>query len=102
MISFNQHMSQLCSKAAKQVNARCRLTKFMRNNEKIAMINSFFYSNFNCSLLAWHFYACKSSQKIEKFKNVAKRLVLHDYESDYGNLVRKNGAPQWKLRVYEI
>ena len=45
MISFNQHMSQLCSKAAKQVNARCRLTKFMRNNEKIAMINSFFYSN---------------------------------------------------------
>ena len=71
MISFNQHMSQLCSKAAKQVNARCRLTKFMRNNEKIAMINSFFYSNFNYSLLAWHFYACRSSQKIEKFKNVA-------------------------------
>ena len=40
-LSFNQHISKLCSKAAMQLNAICRLAKFMGNNEKIAMKNSF-------------------------------------------------------------
>ena len=44
-LSFNQHISKLCSKAAMQLNAIYGLTKFMRNNEKIAIINSFVYSN---------------------------------------------------------
>ena len=51
-LSFNQHISKLCSKAAMQLNAICRLAKFMGNKEKIAMINSFVYSNFNiCPLV---------------------------------------------------
>ena len=32
-LSFNQHISKLCSKAAMQLNAICRLLKFMGNNE---------------------------------------------------------------------
>ena len=44
-LSINQHISKLCSKAAMQLNAIYRLTKFMENNEKIAIINSFVYSN---------------------------------------------------------
>ena len=46
-LRFNQHISKLCSKAAMQLNAICRLAKFMGNNEKIAMINSFVYFNYN-------------------------------------------------------
>ena len=44
-LSFNQHISKLCSKAAMQLNAIYGLTKFMGNNEKIAIINSFVYSS---------------------------------------------------------
>ena len=32
-LSINQHISKLCSKAAMQLNAICRLLKFMGNNE---------------------------------------------------------------------
>ena len=32
-LSFNQHISKLCSKAAMQLNAVCRLTKFMGNKD---------------------------------------------------------------------
>ena len=46
-LSLNQHISKLYSKAAMQLNAICRLAKFMGSKEKIAMINSFVYSNFN-------------------------------------------------------
>ena len=62
-LSFNQHISKLCSKAAMQLNAICRLAKFMGNKEIIAMINSFVYSNFNYCPLIWHFCSCESSQK---------------------------------------
>ena len=51
-LNFNQHIPKLYSKAAMQLSAICRLTKFMGNTEKIAMINSFVYSNFNyCPLI---------------------------------------------------
>ena len=54
-LSFNQNISKLCSKAAMQLNTICRLAKFMRNKEKIAMIKSFVCSNFNYFPPAWHF-----------------------------------------------
>ena len=80
----------MCSKAAMQLNVICRLAKFMKNKEKAAMINSFVYSNFNYCPLAWHFCSCESLQKTEKVQNRCLRLGLDDYESDYGNLIKKN------------
>ena len=62
----------------------------MKNKEKVAIINSFVYSNFNYCPLAWHFCSCESSQKTEKVQNRCLRLALDDYESDYGNLIKKN------------
>ena len=82
-LSFIQHISKLCSKATIQLNAICRLAKLMGNKEKIAMINSFVYSNFNYCPLVWHFCSCESLQKIEKIQKRCLRLVLDDYESDY-------------------
>ena len=52
-LSFNQHI----------LNAICSLAKLMGNKEKIAMINSFFYSNCNYCSLVCHFCSCQSSQK---------------------------------------
>ena len=89
---FNQHISKLCSKAATQLNAICRLAKFMRNNEKMAMTNSFVYSNFNYCLLVWHFCSCESLKKKEKIRKRCLRLALDDYEI----------TPQWKFKDYEL
>ena len=79
-LSFNQHILKLCSKAAMQLNAICRLAKFMGNKEIIARINNFVYFNFNYCPLVWHFCSCESSQKIEKIQKHCLRLVLDDYE----------------------
>ena len=62
-LSFNQHISKLCSKAAMQLNAICKLTKFMGNKGKIAIINSFVYSNFNYCPLVWHFCSVNLRKK---------------------------------------
>ena len=38
----------------------------------------------------WHFGSYESLRKIEKNQKRWLRLVLDDYESDYGNLIKKN------------
>ena len=59
-LRFDQHISNLCSKAAMQLNALGRLQKYMENSEKVAIANSFIYANFNYCLLVWHFSNCES------------------------------------------
>ena len=97
-LNFNQHISNLCSKAAMQLNTICRLVKFIGSKEKMSMINSFAYSNSNYSPLFWHFCSCESSQKIEKIQKCCLRLVLDDCESGYGNLIQKNGTTTMEIK----
>ena len=62
------------------------------------MINSFAYCSFNYRPPVWHFCSCESSQKIEKIQKCFLRLVLGDYESDYGNLIKKNGTTTMEIK----
>ena len=70
----------------------------MRNKEKIAMINSSAYSNFNYCPLVWHFCADESSQKNRKILKRCLKLVPDDYESDYGNLIQKDGTTTMEIK----
>ena len=85
-LSFNQHTSKLCSKAAMQLNAICRLAKFLGNKEKIAMITVLFIPILTTVLLSGISAHANLRKKIEKIQKHCLRLVLDDYESDYGNL----------------
>ena len=71
----------------------------MENKEKIAIINGSVYSNFNNCPLFWHFCWYESSQKIEKIPKRYLRLVLDDYERDYGHLITKNGTTTMEIKV---
>ena len=93
---FNQHVLKLCSKAVMQLDAFCRLAKFIGNKEKIAMINSFVYSNFNHYPLVWDYCSRESSQKIEKIQKL--RVVLNDEDSNYGNLTKKNATTIMEIK----
>ena len=46
-LRFDQHIWNLCSEAAMQLNALGRLQKYMGKSEKVAIVNSFIYANFN-------------------------------------------------------
>ena len=66
------------------------------------MINSYAYSNFNFYPLVWDFCSCESSQKSEKIQKRWPRLVLDDYESDHGNLIRKDGTTAIEIKRLRI
>ena len=58
-LNFNLHISSICRSAANQLNALIRLKRFLAFEEKKTLINSYFYSNFNCCPLVWMFSSAK-------------------------------------------
>ena len=51
-LNFNLHITNICRSAANQLHALIRLWMFLNFEEKKALINSYFYSNFKyCPLV---------------------------------------------------
>ena len=101
-LRFDQHISNLCSKAAMQLNALGRLQKYMGKSEKVEIVNSFVYANFNYCPLVWHFSTCESIRKIEKIQKRQLRIVLDDYDSDYDVLLRKSRKVTMEIKRLRV
>ena len=74
----------------------------MGKSEKLVIINSFIYANFNYCPLVWHFSTCESIRKIEKIQKRCPRIVLGDYNSDYDVLLRKSGKVTMKIKPLKV
>ena len=74
----------------------------MGKSEKVAIVNSFIYANFNYCPLAWHFSTCDSIRKIEKMQKRCLRIVLDDYDSDYDVLLRKSGKITMEIKRLRV
>ena len=67
-LNFNLHIFNICRSAANQLNALIRLKRFLDFEEKKTLINSYFYSNFNCCPLIWMFSSAKPLNKVESLQ----------------------------------
>ena len=65
-LRFDQHISNLCFKAAMQLNALGRLQKHMGKSVKVATLNSVIYVNFNYCPLFKYFSTCNQWEKMKK------------------------------------
>ena len=89
-------MHEICQKAARQINALKRLSKFLNLGSRMAIFRSFITSNFGyCSL--WHACSAKHSQKLEKLQLRALRFVYHDYASTHDELLARARRPSLLL-----
>ena len=97
-LNFNLHIDKVCLKSANQLNAFVRLKRFLGNQERKVLINSFVLSNFNYFPLVWMLTNAKSVHKIEAIQKRALRFMLNDYESSYEDLLKKSGNSIMNLR----
>ena len=74
----------------------------MGKSEKVTIVNSFIYANFNYCSLVWHFSTCESIRKIEKMQKRCLRIVLADYDSDYDVLLRKSGKVTMEIKPLRV
>ena len=88
-LSFSEHVSVSCGKAAKQLNALARVSKFLDFKSRKIIYNSFILSNFSYCPLVWHFCGKKNNNKIEKIQERSLRILYNDYHSSYEQLLEK-------------
>ena len=75
-LTFDGHVSNMCIKAGKQLNALQRLKGSLDQDSRMAIYKSFIMYNFNYCLLIWMFTSKTSLSKLEISKNVHLDLYL--------------------------
>ena len=93
LLNFDLHVSNICKKAARQINVLLRLSKFLTTETKILIYKSFIKSSLNFCPLVWHFCSKTSSAKMEKLQYRALRLVFNDFDSSYETLLERVNMP---------
>ena len=84
------HIANICRSAAIQLNALIRLRKFLGLEEKMVLINSYFYSNFNYCPLVWMFSQANSLKKVETLQIRAFRFFYDDYNCPSEEIRKKS------------
>ena len=96
-LNFDTHVHEICQKAARQINALKRLSKFLNLESRMAIFRSFITSNCGYCSLVWHACSAKNTQKLEKLQLRALRFVYHDYASTYDELLERARRPSLPL-----
>ena len=108
-MNFDKHISNLCKKAAGQINLLRRIGKYLPINCRKVIYQAFILSAFYFCPVIWHFCS-EANKKLEKLNYRALRHVYKDYESDYEEILVKNKSiplqlnrmRQITLDVYKI
>ena len=91
-LTFSDQISACCLKAARQLNALVRISKYLDPKDKNVIFNSFIRSNFEYCPLVWHFCGKTNNNKLEKIQERSLRILHDTYELSYEELSNKNGS----------
>lgn len=88
-LNFRSHVDTIIKKAARQLNALSRISRYLDSKSKNTINNCYVLSNFNYSPLVWHFCGKIASNKLEKLHERSLRIVLKNYVSTYAELLEE-------------
>ena len=98
-LTFDGHVSNMCNKAGRQLNALQRLKGSLDKNSRMAIYKNFIMSNLNYCPLVWMFTSKTSLSKLENIQKRALRFVLDDYQSGSTELLQNANVPGIKIMV---
>ena len=88
-LKFDNHVSSLCIKASRQINALKRISNYLDENCRILIFKSFISSNFSYCPVSWMFCGKTNLNKLEKLQERALRFVYRDTTSPYDSLLKR-------------
>ncbi len=86
-LTFNRHVSELCRKAARQVNCLMWLSTMLPVESKLTIFNAFIVSNFLYLPVVWSMCSKSDTKKVEKVQERALCFIYRKFESDYQSLL---------------
>ena len=102
MLKFDDHVSDICRKASKQLAVLKRIGRFLTKQEKMVINNSFIASNFSYCPLAWHFCSSSSTNKLEKVQERALRFINNDFTSSLPDLPKQTNTQPLHIRRLKL
>ena len=89
-LSFTPHVSLICKRASRQINALRRISKFLNVEGRLKVYKSFISANFSYCPVIWLFCGKTNSNKLEKLQERALRSVYNDRASSYDELLSRS------------
>ena len=86
-LKFENHITEICLKVSKKINALCRISSFMSLEKRRTLMKEFNY----CPLI-WMFHSRTLNNKINRIHERALRTVYSDYNSSFNELLDKDGS----------
>ena len=75
-LNFRGHISCICKKAGKQINALARLSTMLNEDCRYKLFETFILSHFNFCPVVWHFCSAEDLKQIENIQKRALKYVL--------------------------
>ena len=89
LITFNEHIDNLCRTASYKLHALRRIRKYLSLEKAKLLRNAFINSQFNYAPLVWMFCRKKQYLKIQKIHHKALKVVYNS-NKNYDELLRDN------------
>ena len=91
-MKFEEHVSNLCTKASQKLHALSRVSAFMNVKQRRIIMKSFINSLFGYCPLVWMFHSRNLNNRINKIHERALRLVYNDNISSFEDLLIKDNS----------
>ena len=96
-LNFNEQISRICQKVARQLNVLQRISKFLSEETRLLVFKSFIRANFSYCPIVWHFCSKVNTEKLEKLQYRDLKIVFNSYESSYEELLSRANLPTLHL-----
>ena len=91
-LTFNSHISKICSKASQKLHALSRVSNFMNFRQRKVLMQAFIHSQFGYCPLVWMFHSRKLNNRINNIHERALRMVYKDFVSTFAELLSKDNS----------
>ena len=91
-LKFDQHISNICSKANKNLSVLCRMKNILTFQQRRILFKSFFEAQFKYCPLIWMFCSIAANKKINNLHEKALTIVYEDFTSSFDELLTKDGS----------
>ena len=91
-LKFHNHISMICFKAAKKLNALSRQSHILPFQKRKSLMKAFIMSQFSYCPLVWMFCSRTLNTKINNIHYRALQIVYRDYNSTFKELLVKDDS----------
>ena len=91
-LTFDYHVSDMCKKANRKINALARIAPFININKRRIFMNSFFRSQFNYCPLIWMCHSQTNNRKINRHHGKCLKIIYNNKKSFIKSVEKDNSV----------